>query len=180
VNPDWPAPVKLNIGCGNHYAPGWVNIDIDPELLDVTPDVVGDITGRLPWSDGQAHRIYIGHVLEHLALDDVPTALAECKRLLAPGGLLAVVGPDCDRATAMLIEGEISGVEHELVVTGAGRWAHDVHQWYSTGPAVEEALIEAGFAVTAVALVDLSLHWPLTSQIGWQFAFIARHRQETP
>jgi predicted SAM-dependent methyltransferase len=164
--------VKLNIGCGNHYASGWVNVDID-ETSDVRPDVVADVTDHLPFDDATVRQVYIGHVLEHLALDDVPKALAEIGRVLAPGGRVCVVGPDCDRADQMLARAEIDAVEHELVVTGAGRWAHDVHQWRSTEPVVQELLTAAGFAVATRPLQSLWPMWPLTSAIGWQFALIA-------
>jgi hypothetical protein len=165
--------MKLNVGCGNHYAPDWVNLDL-AETEDVHPDVIGDITGRTGFNDNSAERIYLGHVLEHLAVDDVAAALAECGRLLQPDGSMMVVGPDCDLADAMLVAGSIGTVEHELVVTGAGRWAGDVHQWRSTGPVTTAQLRIAGFVAEPMSVYDVDdSTWPLTSQIGWQFAILA-------
>lgn len=165
--------MKLNIGCGNHYAAGWTNVDID-ETQDVTPDIVGDVVKGLDFPDGSAEKIYLGHILEHLTQEDAVLALLECKRLLQPGGSMMVVGPDCDRADEMLARGEISEIEHDLVVTGAGRWAHDVHLWRSTGPLTEELLHLAGFTPAECPVEEVpAIGFPLTSAVGWQFAYYA-------
>ena len=165
--------MRLNVGCGNHYADGWVNVDIDAGG-DVRTDVQGDITGTLPFNDGSAERIYLGHVLEHVDLDDVPPALAECRRLLGHGGVMCIVGPDCDRADAMLAAGQLDDVEHGLVVEGAGRWAHDVHLWRSTETAVTAMLEADGWTVLPVTLDELARStWPLVSGVAWQFSVIA-------
>lgn len=85
---------RLNIGPGNHYAPGWLNVDRhDLPHHDHPPDLMGDILEGLPFDDGSFDQAYCGHVLEHLPFDRAHEAVAECWRLLAPGGRLAVVGP---------------------------------------------------------------------------------------
>lgn len=168
--------MRLNIGCGNHYANGWVNVDID-STDDVHPDVVADVTAGLPFPDGLFYRIYLGHVLEHIDQAAVPRALGECRRLLASGGVIAVVGPDCDCADRMLATGEINGDERRKIVEGAGRWAHDVHLWRCTGDVVAGYLEAAGFAATRVEVRDLvNTEWPLVADVTWQFAMFATVR----
>lgn len=165
--------MKLNLGCGNHYAPGWTNVDV-ADNDEVRPDVLADLTHALPFDDGSAERIYLGHVLEHLAENDLPSLLAECRRVLADGGEMVVVGPDCDRADKLLADGTIDAVEHSLVVSGAGRWASDVHLWRCTEAVVREHLVGAGWRTASVGMVGLVMNlWPVTSQVGWQFGLKA-------
>lgn len=53
--------------------------------------VVGDCQTRLPYPDGHFHRVLAIHVLEHLP--NLPAALTEIRRVLAPGGQFCVVIP---------------------------------------------------------------------------------------
>lgn len=59
--------------------------------------VVGDIQDRLDFEDGAFDRILAVHILEHLP--DLPRALDEIKRLLAPEGVFSVLIP-CDPGLA--------------------------------------------------------------------------------
>lgn len=161
--------MKLNLGCGNHYAHGWTNVDIASND-HVRPDVVADITAPLPFDDDAATKVYLGHVLEHLDPAQVATVLDECRRILAADGVLCVVGPDCDRADVLLARGEINAVEHGLVVSGAGRWASDVHLWRCTETAVLAVLAAAKWRTWRVGLSSLRPTWPLVSGVAWQFA----------
>ncbi len=54
--------MKLHLGCGNDYKKGYVNCDISK---DVNPDVIVDITKKLPFKDNSVDEIIMNHVLEH-------------------------------------------------------------------------------------------------------------------
>lgn len=82
--------MKLNLGCGDHIIPGWVNADNDP---DKNPDVVADAL-CLPWEDNYFSQVLLCHTLEHFELYDVPKVLNEVRRVLAPGGQVLVICPD--------------------------------------------------------------------------------------
>jgi SAM-dependent methyltransferase len=83
----------LNLGCGNRFAPGWRNFDIRPS----SPDVERlESHLRLPLADGSADFVYSSHMLEHLPPSDVPAFLAECRRVLRPGGVVRIVVPDLE------------------------------------------------------------------------------------
>src|ERR1700730_2396120 len=82
---------RLHIGCGQEAIPGWINID-NRELPGV--DRVLDVRQGLPFQNASA--IYAEHFLEHLALEDGLAFLRECRRTLAPGGILRLSTPNLD------------------------------------------------------------------------------------
>lgn len=156
---------SLNIGCGDFYAPGWLNIDLHDNFEGgPRPDVVASALD-LPFDDDSFDRVYCGHVLEHLApREEVPGALAEIRRVLAPGGVLTVVGPDIDLARDFEPEVAVA------IIGGASRWKGDGHAWVATGRRTRGMLMRAGFEVRELTIADVSDEWPVVSRIGWQFA----------
>jgi predicted SAM-dependent methyltransferase len=85
------APLRLHIGCGQEAIPGWINID-NRALPGV--DRVLDIRRGLPYRGVAA--IYAEHFLEHLSFDDGLAFLKECRRALAPSGVLRLSTPNLD------------------------------------------------------------------------------------
>lgn len=67
--------------------------------------ITGDIQVGAPFGDGSFDRVIAIHVLEHLC--DLPGALAEVRRLLAPGGVFDVVLP-CEAGLAYSLARAIS------------------------------------------------------------------------
>jgi cephalosporin hydroxylase/SAM-dependent methyltransferase len=94
--PDAPADRRplLNLGCGARFHPEWVNLDIapaDPRVLE--HDLA---SGPLPFAGGSCAAVYHSHVLEHIPPEKAPDFIAECFRVLAPGGVIRVVVPDLE------------------------------------------------------------------------------------
>jgi predicted SAM-dependent methyltransferase len=82
----------VNVGCGSLGLDDWVNIDCYP-AKGVT--CVRDCRTSLPLSDGSARGIFTEHFFEHLDYyDEAPRFLAECRRVLQPGGVLRIIVPD--------------------------------------------------------------------------------------
>lgn len=155
--------LRLNIGCGEYYADGWTNLDLQscPHRKDISADV-----RALPFPDGCCERVYVGHLLEHLAPDsELPAALAEIRRVLADGGRFMAVGPDIARADTDELR--------ERIVNGERRWGGDRHQW-TCSEAVLLAAVRGVFPdAAAVAPADIGAEWPAVSRIGWQCAVTA-------
>ena len=81
--------LKLNLGCGQKYLPGYVNCDVLPH---VRADRYFDLNRfPYPFADGCADEIWMDNVLEHL--DDVVVVMSELHRLLRPGGRLRLLVP---------------------------------------------------------------------------------------
>jgi len=84
-----------NLGSGASGKPGSVNVDGSRE-----PGVtcVADLRQTVPLPDGSARAIFTEHLVEHLDYErEVPRFLAECMRVLRPGGVPRVVVPDGEK-----------------------------------------------------------------------------------
>lgn len=82
-------PKLLNLGCGDDYRRGYLNVDIDPA---VDPDRAIDLDDY-PWDLPSDHfvKVEARHVLEHLR--EPRRAFEEIARILRPGGELELVYP---------------------------------------------------------------------------------------
>lgn len=83
----------LNLGCGSHFHPDWINIDIvamDPRVT------VHDLRRNIPYADNSCEVVYHSHVLEHFPRLVALNFIRECYRVLKPGGIIRVVVPDLE------------------------------------------------------------------------------------
>lgn len=82
--------LKLHLGCGSNRLVGWVNIDIDSPVADL----LHDLTRPLPFADGSVERIYAEHMIEHIEYEEAAALICECRRVLAPDGVVRMTTPD--------------------------------------------------------------------------------------
>jgi predicted SAM-dependent methyltransferase len=82
-----PESVKLNIGAGRTYIPGFTNIDLTPQA-DVSLNLSEE---PLPFGDDSVDLIFSHHTLEHIP--DYLFALSEIHRVLKHNGLLLIGVP---------------------------------------------------------------------------------------
>lgn len=84
---------RLHLGCGDNILKGWANID-----LSGTSEVIAhDLTTALPVVDATIEFIYSEHFIEHIPLVDAQHLLAECHRILKPGGVIRLSTPDLSK-----------------------------------------------------------------------------------
>jgi predicted SAM-dependent methyltransferase len=87
--------LSLNLGAGFHRKDGWTPLDL---MIDPPDGIRWDVRWGLPLDDGSVRRIHCEHFIEHLRLpDEVMPVLAECHRVLEPGGELRIIVPDAAR-----------------------------------------------------------------------------------
>lgn len=161
--------MKLNVGCGDHYAPGWTNLDPQPGET-VRPDIVGSLTG-LPASVDGVTAVYLGHVLEHLRYEAVVPALRGLWARCEPGARVAIVGPDVDRARRLHERGEITTETLDGAIHGAGRWHGDEHLWACTESLLLNVARVSGLDAHPVPIDSPDLDaFPIVSRAPWQCA----------
>ena len=87
----------LHVGCGGDTLPDWmgdaeeVRLDIDPST---NPHIVASMTDM--GDIGEFDAVACFHSLEHLYPHQVGQALSEFRRVLKPGGYVAIVVPDLE------------------------------------------------------------------------------------
>lgn len=80
---------KLNLGSGDDYKEGYVNLDWNPRYrLDVMHDL--DVF-PYPFEDNEFDEIYTSHVLEHV--ENLTATLKELERITKPGGIVHIRVP---------------------------------------------------------------------------------------
>lgn len=111
----------LNLGCGSRMDWQWNNVDCSPlarlahhpwvaavahrlgwlsedryqRLGRIDPGIVlWDLRKGIPFPDRTFDVVYHSHLVEHLDREDSPAFVAECLRVLRPGGTLRIVAPD--------------------------------------------------------------------------------------
>ncbi|HLW86811.1 MAG TPA: methyltransferase domain-containing protein [Candidatus Sulfotelmatobacter sp.] len=103
--------IKVNIGCGLSGIAGWHNLDNSPTItLSRIPGLRNllkipawprdvrryDVRKGLPFADGSVRYIYSSHTFEHFTYDASLALARDCRRALAPDGILRIVVPDLE------------------------------------------------------------------------------------
>jgi SAM-dependent methyltransferase len=96
------AATYLNLGCGSRYHPDWINIDIVPHGPEV---IQHDLSRGIPLPDASCDVVYHTAVLEHMRRSDAAAFLAECYRVLKPGGIVRVGVPDLEKICQLYLSG---------------------------------------------------------------------------
>lgn len=88
--------VNVNLGCGTHIIPDWINID---NSIGFTSDdfKAGDAR-EIPLESNTVDYLLCDNVLEHIAMSDVPVVLNEIRRVLKKGGRAVIIVPDFKNA----------------------------------------------------------------------------------
>lgn len=82
---------KLQIGTSINVLPGWFNVDIIPLYEGA---YFMDATERFPFPDASFDYIFSEHMIEHVEYDQAQFMLAECYRVMKPGGRIRISTPD--------------------------------------------------------------------------------------
>jgi predicted SAM-dependent methyltransferase len=90
-------PIYLNLGGAEFHHPlpgyeGYISVDLNPPPGEWT--VKHDLTKPIPLPNGSVTRIHTEDFLEHITAEQIKALLAECYRLLAPGGMMRIGVPD--------------------------------------------------------------------------------------
>jgi SAM-dependent methyltransferase len=138
-------PLRIDIGgAASPYAPDeYTTVDIGGE-----PDIEGDARD-LPFADGSVDAIWASHILEHLAVTDVPVALAEWLRVLVPGRRAIIRVPNFDYVAKYWLTGP-ERPWAEAMVFGLQTSEGEFHRSAHTAGSIRADLEAAGFEVLRV------------------------------
>lgn len=155
--------MRLNLGCGDYPIRGWDNWDADPEV----PADRHHHVPPIPLPDGSVEEVYMGHLLEHVEPEEATALLAECRRVLQPGGILGVVVPNTRKILAHYLAEDHTEVEvpyrvywnlddldsvcavflYSTIQPSRHKWAYDSRTLFAT-------LERAGFRVDSMIRPD--------------------------
>lgn len=94
---DLDGKVVLNLGCGNEYVDGWINLDGDSRVkadihFDLEDRYLSDFIACKPHYPDKYDIIYASHILEHVS--NLVQLKEELTSLLKPNGILVVIVPN--------------------------------------------------------------------------------------
>jgi SAM-dependent methyltransferase len=132
-------PLLINAGCGPRGSArlpplfdDWrqLRVDIDP---GIEPDILTSVTDLSAIGSASADAVWSAHCIEHLFAHEVPSALAEFRRVLRRDGFACVIVPDLQAVAQWIADDRL----HETIYQSpAGPvTAHDV--LWGFGPALE-------------------------------------------
>lgn len=201
MRPSPEEPGYLNIGCGPFRAPEpWHNIDVvetnhaeyptRPDEVVPRDRSVVDLFGR-----ASCRRIYMGHLLEHVAWEQVPTFLQlHVAPALTDDGELAIVGPDVYRVIEMYKNGQegwawveacLEGPDAQFDLRGEPTgdategWPEARHKWNAYEDRVQRVtqLALPDWSVRAVPISETYLgEYPVVAFTQFQCAVLASRR----
>jgi len=135
--------MRLNLGCGSITPSSWQNVDYALGARIARWPIIGplarglgvfslrwdpkiyihDLTTPFPWRERSVDAIYSSHTLEHFDREAGRRFLAECRRVLRPGGVIRIVVPDLAAHIRRYARGELPAenfLEDIDVLTGVG------------------------------------------------------------
>lgn len=96
--------IKLNLGSGDDYIDGYINVDLYAEKADERFDVA-----TLPYDDNTVDEIRAYHVIEHFDYMAVQYVLKEWLRVLKPNGKIKIETPDFLESCREFVNTDLEG-----------------------------------------------------------------------
>jgi predicted SAM-dependent methyltransferase len=124
----------LNLGGGGVLSNRWLTVDVTPRA-----DVFMNITKPLPLPDATMDVVYSEEVIEHISRASGRQMLAECFRVLKPGGTLRLTTPSLDYFAKQALSNPAAVQQINDIFYGHG------HQFIYSEAALRQVLVETGF-----------------------------------
>ena len=134
--------LRLHLGCGQRYLPGWIHIDaqhFDHIDHQTTVDKLS------MFQDDSVDEIYACHVLEHIQRSQVLTTLVEWNRVLKPHGKIRISVPDWDSVVKYCYNHPERLANVMGLVTGGQRDEFDHHTFMFNFRLLSDMLSWCGF-----------------------------------
>lgn len=145
--------LKLNLGCGTDKRKGYINIDADPK---VKPDLVHNLTQKLPYPQNFVSEIIMQDVLEHLTKEEAVLLLKECGRVLISSGKITIRVPDIPAILKKFKKRDDLIMLYLYGDTSQGG-TYGSHKYGYTPGLIKESCQKAGFKIAKIKKVDINL-----------------------
>lgn len=137
--------IRLNLGCGSVRLDGYVNVDAHTAC-----DLMDDIQTLSKVPSASADEVLADHSLEHVGRFRFEDAVLAWRRVLKPGGKIAIGVPDIAGLARALADADAAGddraVAHHLKgVYGNQCGPGEFHRWGFTERTLRGPLEKAGF-----------------------------------
>lgn len=116
--------IKLHLCCGDKKLPGFLGVDIRPE---VNPDIVASVDNLDMLPDEVVKEIYFCHGLEHLPFGEAEQCLVGLSRILRKGGTLRLALPDFEALSKLYVAGFSLIDEIRPAIHGGQDYAYNIH-----------------------------------------------------
>lgn len=156
--------IRLNLGSGRDYRPGWYNIDhYFPGQIDVNNDIV-----TLPsFQANFADEMLSSHSLEHLGKHEAMEAVRRWLEVLKPGGKLTIIVPNIPVQMRVWLEAYEAGEPDVWGFRSQTIWGNqnsdgEFHRYGYDIDSLYKLLEDAGFVDITIKLEpgkDLDFEW---------------------
>lgn len=138
--------MKLNLGSGEKYRVGYVNIDKRRIIGSVESDITEDVC-LLDYPPNSIDEIYISQLLEHFNLQNIQRLLRRFHTWLKPHSLLLVSIPNMKTIGRLLADGHSDSILFNWIYGAQDGADGMTHAWGFTEETITEELNNAGFEV---------------------------------
>ena len=133
--------IKLNLGCGIYYKPGYINIDMfESEIADEIADIC-----HLEYEDNSVDEIEASHIIEHFDVITLPLLIAEWFRVLKPNGKLVIEAPNFNKGYLRLLTRRNLKKRNTLRFLFGVDLPGNIHKIGLTPKFLKDILISTGF-----------------------------------
>lgn len=161
--------MKLNIGCGNDYRDGFVNIDGNEVFsADVRMDVSKESL-LSKFASGSVEYIVAYDIIEHVHHWEAVRLFGEFRVLLCPGGLVEIKVPDIgfllSSQDTSTIEAKIQmlygsqdipiGADERMDKARKSHPEYHCHRYGWTAKSLRSELVKAGFVENTIKIVRI-------------------------
>jgi predicted SAM-dependent methyltransferase len=112
--------IKLHLGCGKKYLPGYIHVDLDNGSHIDYPNT--DMSKLSMFKDNEVDLIYNCGTFEYFDLQDAPKVLQEWYRVLKPGGVLQISVPDFESVVKVYLSNGKDILGEGILGLIYGRW----------------------------------------------------------
>lgn len=154
--------INLNIGCGDKYLKGWINIDIHSQKSDLKHDV----RKKFPFDNNYADFAYSEHMIEHLYPSEGISMIKNVMEVIKKDGVFRIATFDLNDIVEGYKDGSwkkwgwvkaIPGITTKAhMMNGAFYWWE--HKWLYDSEELIKIVQESGFNKFKLEKINSSEH----------------------